>query len=83
MGLNGGDEGERQIERHVPSAPCSGEFQAAVRELSWVHSDGFNKRATREEPHGACRRWAAAFPDRKSTRLNSSHITRSRMPSSA
>ena len=27
--------------------------------------------------------WFVARPDRKSTRLNSSHITRSRMPSSA
>ena len=34
----------------------------------------------RQRSHGAYRDWET---DRKSTRLNSSHITRSRMPSSA
>ena len=37
--------------------------------------------AKRVEPVGA--RTQSYVPDRKSTRLNSSHITRSRMPSSA
>ena len=37
--------------------------------------------AVKEESHGGAKE--AAAPDRKSTRLNSSHIQKSRMPSSA
>ena len=36
-----------------------------------------------EAQFGPVLNWASIAQDRKSTRLNSSHITRSRMPSSA
>ena len=39
--------------------------------------------AVRWTPHPAMQRLIAAYGDRKSTRLNSSHIQKSRMPSSA
>ena len=35
------------------------------------------------EAHGAEHGWVAPMTDRKSTRLNSSHVSESRMPSSA
>ena len=53
---------------------------------AWVYEQGENKRIVsncHKQPEKLFVRRKLAVEDRKSTRLNSSHITRSRMPSSA
>ena len=63
-----------------------GEADAAFANAPYVRRERFKVQrftAVPMEPRGLLARWDAAKGDRKSTRLNSSHIQKSRMPSSA
>ena len=66
-------EGERALRAAASTDPGSGLLTEAGLERSWAHvvADGATSRGT------------GLVLDRKSTRLNSSHFTQSRMPSSA
>ena len=48
-----------------------------------IESGAFFENPAYLEAMANCREWGSALQDRKSTRLNSSHVKRSRMPSSA
>ena len=70
------EEGEWYFQRYVTQLPSAGEF--VIFNRSWYNRAGV------ERVMGFCTdAQYKQFIDRKSTRLNSSHITRSRMPSSA
>ena len=63
-----------------------GEQAARAREVGRGEGEGGDRGRGRRRPPGSREEDAATGvegEDRKSTRLNSSHITRSRMPSSA
>ena len=57
-----------------------GPFGAVIVKDGKIIATGVNRVTANNDPTAAYRDWET---DRKSTRLNSSHITRSRMPSSA
>ena len=66
-------------DRFVVLSCQSGARAAKAREI--LRARGYQNVAELEGGFSAWR--GAGFPDRKSTRLNSSHVKRSRMPSSA
>ena len=64
---------------------ATGEATFETEAPSWEQWDANHLRFARlvAKADGVMSGWAALSPDRKSTRLNSSHIQKSRMPSSA
>ena len=77
------------VERDIPT-PGPGKVRINVQACGICHSDVFTKEGLwpgiqypRVPGHEVAGIIDAVGPDRKSTRLNSSHIQKSRMPSSA